>query len=159
MEKKKEMMKEEKQIINYIIFGDLTTLINFLIFYILDKNNIDYKTNTTIVNFISILFAFKSKVWKLKFLLSRLGTYFLDILGMIIFISILSFICMFFIIFVTMYYGVTTPGYSSLVVMVLFLGGLQLLCLGIRGEYLGRVFYETKGRPLYFVNEYSGEKE
>ena len=76
-----------------------------------------------------------------------------------IFISTLSFIYMFFIIFITMYYGIRTPGYSSLIVIILFLGGLQLLCLGIMGEYLGRIFYETKKRPLYFINEYSREKE
>ena len=46
------------------------------------------------------------------------------------------------------------PGYPSLLVVVLFLGGLQLLTLGIIGEYLGRVFNESKRRPLYFVREH-----
>lgn len=95
----------DNKISKYIIIGILTTLINIIIFYILDKNNIEYKTSTTIANFISILFAyitnkifvFKSKNWKLKFLLkeiwkfliSRLGTYFLDIFSMYMFVEIL----------------------------------------------------------------------
>jgi glycosyltransferase involved in cell wall biosynthesis len=45
-------------------------------------------------------------------------------------------------------------GYPSLLVIVLFLGGLQLLTLGIIGEYLGRVFNESKQRPLYFIRKH-----
>ena len=45
------------------------------------------------------------------------------------------------------------PGYTSLIVMMLFLGGLQLTVLGILGEYLGSVFDEVKQRPLYIVDE------
>lgn len=54
----------------------------------------------------------------------------------------------------TMVLGNPVPGYPSLLVVVLFLGGLQLLTLGIMGEYLGRVFNESKQRPLYFVREH-----
>lgn len=57
----------------------------------------------------------------------------------------------FYILFRTLLFGNPVPGYPSLVVIVLFLGGLQLLALGVIGEYLGRMFNETKGRPLYFV--------
>jgi glycosyltransferase involved in cell wall biosynthesis len=54
----------------------------------------------------------------------------------------------------TLIYGNPVPGYPSLIVIILILGGVQLVAIGILGEYLGRIFNETKGRPLYFVNEY-----
>ncbi|MET0027703.1 MAG: glycosyltransferase family 2 protein [Candidatus Thiodiazotropha sp.] len=60
----------------------------------------------------------------------------------------------FYMIIRTVFFGNPVPGYPSLMVTVLFLGGIQLFAIGIVGEYLGRVFNETKGRPLYFVNEY-----
>jgi len=53
----------------------------------------------------------------------------------------------------TMLFGIELPGYASLMTAVLLLGGLQLIGLGILGEYLGRVFEEVKGRPLYLVRE------
>ncbi len=54
----------------------------------------------------------------------------------------------------TLVYGTDVPGYPSLMVVILLLGGLQLTTLGILGEYVGRVFNETKRRPLYLVQEY-----
>jgi glycosyltransferase involved in cell wall biosynthesis len=57
----------------------------------------------------------------------------------------------------TLIFGVDVPGYASLMVAVLFLGGLQLLSLGIVGEYVGRIMVETKQRPLYVVREEIGE--
>lgn len=59
-----------------------------------------------------------------------------------------------FIIVRTLIFGNPVAGYPSLLVAVLFLGGVQLVALGIIGEYLGRMFDETKGRPLYLVNAY-----
>jgi glycosyltransferase involved in cell wall biosynthesis len=52
--------------------------------------------------------------------------------------------------------GSSSRGWSSLMAVVLLLGGVQLLCIGVLGEYLGRVYRETKGRPLYVVNEVIG---
>lgn len=53
----------------------------------------------------------------------------------------------------TLIWGIDVPGYESILASVLFLGGMQLLTLGILGDYLGRVFDEVKGRPLYIVRE------
>ena len=74
------------------------------------------------------------------------------------FASILSFFYLVFIVIKTVLYGVDVSGYPSLMVVILFLGGIQLISLGIIGEYLGRIFNETKNRPLYFIEEYNGEK-
>ena len=45
-------------------------------------------------------------------------------------------------------------GYPSIMSTILFLGGLQLLSIGVLGEYLGIIFSETKKRPIYFINDY-----
>jgi glycosyltransferase involved in cell wall biosynthesis len=56
----------------------------------------------------------------------------------------------------TLLFGVQVPGYASMMVAVLFLGGLQLLSLGVLGEYVGRILVETKRRPLYVVRDKIG---
>jgi glycosyltransferase involved in cell wall biosynthesis len=63
-----------------------------------------------------------------------------------------SFIYALFIIFWVLTKGIDVPGYASLMTVVLFMGGIQLLSLGIIGEYLGRLFVEVKRRPIYLVD-------
>ncbi|SEU09431.1 Glycosyltransferase involved in cell wall bisynthesis [Salinibacillus kushneri] len=74
-------------------------------------------------------------------------------------ISIGAFIYMFVIIIKTLVLGESVSGYPSLMSVILFLGGIQLLSLGIIGEYLGRIFNETKKRPVYLVQEYNDNKD
>lgn len=57
------------------------------------------------------------------------------------------------IIFRTLIYGADVPGYPSLMVMITFLSGIQLMTIGILGEYIGRIFNETKHRPLYLIEK------
>ena len=71
-------------------------------------------------------------------------------------ISLVSLIYALILVMRTLVFGVDVPGYASLMVAILFLGGIQLITLGILGEYLGRVYTEVKGRPLYFVREEYG---
>jgi glycosyltransferase involved in cell wall biosynthesis len=56
----------------------------------------------------------------------------------------------------TMLFGNSVPGYASLIVSILFLGGIQLISLGVLGEYVGRILTETKQRPLYVIRETIG---
>ena len=81
---------------------------------------------------------------------------FSTIMGIIV--SITAFIYMCGIIIKTLIWGEVVQGYPALLVVILFLGGLQLLSLGIIGEYIGRIFNETKKRPTYVAREYNGKK-
>jgi len=71
-----------------------------------------------------------------------------------LFIALVAFAYGLYILVLTLFYGNPVAGYPSLLVIVLFLGGTQLLALGVLGEYLGRMFNETKRRPLYFLEQY-----
>jgi glycosyltransferase involved in cell wall biosynthesis len=64
-----------------------------------------------------------------------------------------------FIISRTLIRGVDIPGYASLLVAVLFFGSLQLISVGILGEYIGRIYVETKHRPLYLIRKRYGSKQ
>ena len=75
-----------------------------------------------------------------------------SILGLLI--AALAFVDGLWVIYKTLRYGDPVQGYPSLMTTVLFLGGVQLTAIGILGEYLGRVFHETKRRPLYHVLSY-----
>lgn len=81
------------------------------------------------------------------------------------FASVFGFIIAFFAFILMIYYLVKTiiwgddiQGFPTLITVILFLGGVQLLSIGILGEYLGRIFNETKNRPVYIAREYNGKK-
>ncbi|MFI3685225.1 glycosyltransferase family 2 protein [Vagococcus fluvialis] len=75
------------------------------------------------------------------------------VVGMLSFI--LAIIALIFIVFRALIFGDPTSGWPSLVCIILALGGLQLFCLGILGQYLGKTFLETKKRPIYILKEKS----
>jgi glycosyltransferase involved in cell wall biosynthesis len=73
-----------------------------------------------------------------------------------LFTSAAAFLYALWIVLKTLITGIDVPGYASLMVIVLFLGGIQLMSLGVIGEYIGRIYQETKGRPLYVIKEKVG---
>jgi hypothetical protein len=54
-----------------------------------------------------------------------------------------------------LFYGVAVPGYPSVVIGLMVLGGVQLVMIGVLGEYIGKILSELKARPIYFVAEHS----
>lgn len=76
------------------------------------------------------------------------------IIGLIV--SMFAFIYMVFVLLKAILYGDPVQGYPTLMTVILFIGGVQLLSLGIIGEYLGKVFNETKNRPVYVIGEKEG---
>lgn len=74
-------------------------------------------------------------------------------------VSIVAFAYLVTVVIRAMIWGDPVTGYPSLVSVILFLGGVQLLALGIIGEYLGIIFSETKKRPIYYINEYCTNDE
>lgn len=76
-----------------------------------------------------------------------------------ILISLVAFIYATIVFIRTLVFGNPVPGYPSLMVIVLFLGGVQLFTLGVIGEYIGRIYNESKRRPLYFVQGAQGFAE
>ena len=79
-----------------------------------------------------------------------------SVLGFLI--SSIAFCYLLFVIAKTLLFGDPVAGYPSMISIILFMGGIQLVVLGIIGEYVGRIFYEAKGRPDYLVSEYNGVK-
>lgn len=67
-----------------------------------------------------------------------------------------SFLLIVYYLAKTLIYGISFPGYASLMLSILFMGGVQLLSIGIIGQYIGRIYTETQRRPLYLVNELIG---
>ena len=70
--------------------------------------------------------------------------------------ALFTFIYVVWVIVRTLVYGVDVPGYASLLVAVLFMGSLQLISVGVLGEYIGRIYMETKNRPLYIIRKNFG---
>ena len=75
-----------------------------------------------------------------------------------LFFTIVAFIMILVIIMKTLLYGDPTSGWPSMVCIMVFLGGIQLFCMGVIGEYLAKAYMETKGRPIYIVKEGSGSQ-
>ena len=71
------------------------------------------------------------------------------------FLFLVGIIYLMYVIVKALFFGIDQPGYASLMSVILFIGSLQFIFLGIIGEYVGRMFLETKKRPLYFINEIS----
>lgn len=71
-------------------------------------------------------------------------------------ISLISLLCVAFIIVKTLIIGIDVPGYASLIVTIVFFGGIQLFSIGILGEYISRIFHEVKRRPKYIIEKKLG---
>ena len=69
-----------------------------------------------------------------------------------IFTSLISLILMIYILYIRLFTNSWVVGWAGLAIIVLFMGGIQLICMGIIGEYLGTIFIESKNRPLYFLD-------
>ena len=67
--------------------------------------------------------------------------------------SLASLIYLIVVILQKLIWGIAVPGYATIIVLILLLGGIQLLCIGIIGEYVGRTFEQTKNRPIYIAKE------
>ena len=76
--------------------------------------------------------------------------------GMVV--SLASFIYLVYVFVKAVFYGDLVRGFPTLIIVILFLGGLQLLSIGILGEYIGRIFHESKHRPSYFIRTHNGQK-
>lgn len=72
-------------------------------------------------------------------------------------VSLIAFLYILKIITQVLFFGIDVPGYASLMSVMLFLGGIQLLSLGIIGEYIGRMFVEVKQRPVYLIEGVYGQ--
>ena len=71
--------------------------------------------------------------------------------------SMSAFVYMLYVLIKTLFYGDQVQGFPTIIITILFFGGVQLLSIGILGEYVGRIFNEVKKRPIYFVQEHNDE--
>lgn len=67
--------------------------------------------------------------------------------------AIAAVLYLFWVIFEKLYFGIDVPGYATIIVLILLLGSIQLFCIGIIGEYVGRTFEQSKDRPIYLTKE------
>ena len=68
-----------------------------------------------------------------------------------LFIFLMSMVYIIYLFVDTLIHGVDVPGYFTLIAAILFIGGIQLVSIGVMGEYIGRIYYEVKRRPQYIV--------
>ncbi len=73
--------------------------------------------------------------------------------------AITAFLYLIFVVLQKLIWGIDIPGYATIIVLILLLGGVQLLCIGIIGEYVGRTFEQSKQRPIYIAKEVLDYKE
>ena len=73
--------------------------------------------------------------------------------------SIVSIIYLIVVVVQKLAFGIDVPGYATIVVLVLLLGGLQLFSLGILGEYLSKIYVQVKNRPVYILKEHLGKDD
>ena len=70
-----------------------------------------------------------------------------------LFFTFMAFVMIIFIIVRKLVFGDPTSGWPSMVCIILFIGGIQLFCMGVIGEYLSKTYMEAKGRPIYIARE------
>lgn len=73
--------------------------------------------------------------------------------------SVASIIYLIAVVLQKLIWGIDVPGYATIVVLVLFLGGIQLFCLGILGEYISKIYLQVKNRPIYILKEHLGKDD
>lgn len=73
--------------------------------------------------------------------------------------AVVSVIYLLIVIIEKIIFGINVPGYATIVVLVLLLGGLQLFCLGILGEYISKIYVQVKNRPVYVLKEHLGKDD
>jgi glycosyltransferase involved in cell wall biosynthesis len=74
-------------------------------------------------------------------------------------VSGIAFVYLIFVLIKALLYGDPVRGFPTLMITILFLGGIQISSIGIMGEYIGRIFHESKRRPSYFIRTHNGKKE
>lgn len=75
------------------------------------------------------------------------------------FFALISVIYLIVVVVQKLAFGISVPGYATIVVLVLLLGGLQLFCLGILGEYISKIYVQVKNRPVYILKEHLGKDD